>query len=69
MKVFIQPADDDVDDDHGADAGDGMIHDDDDMYQTQDVHTEIEAQEQEIGAFTGDNLIAPPNKVCCYEKI
>ncbi|KAJ1524913.1 hypothetical protein ONE63_009771 [Megalurothrips usitatus] len=58
------PPDDDDDGDHGADAGDGMMHDDDeDMFQNTDVHTEVEAQEQEIGAFTGDNLIAPPNKV------
>lgn len=39
------------------------MHDDEDLFQTQDVHTEVEAQELEIGAFTGDNLIAPPNKV------
>ena len=46
-----------------------MTHDDDDTYPTQDVHTEIEAQEHEIGAFTGDNLIAPPNKVCCDASV
>lgn len=40
------------------------MHDDEDLFQTQDVQTEVEAQELEIGAFTGDNLIAPPNKVC-----
>lgn len=57
------PADDDGDDDHGADIGDGITHDDDDMDPTQDVPTEMETQEHEIGAFTGDNLIAAPNKV------
>lgn len=60
------PAGDDDDDDHhdnGADLGDGMGHEDDDMFQTQDVHAEMEGQEHEIGAFTGDNLIAAPNKV------
>lgn len=60
---FIQPDNDD-DDDHGADAGNaGEMLDDEDMFQNQDVHTEMEGQEIEIGAFTGDNLIAPPNKV------
>lgn len=61
-----QENDDDDDNDNGADAGDGdgMMHDDDDdVFQTQDVHMEVEAQEHETGAFTGDNLIAPPNKV------
>ncbi|KAK3921405.1 Condensin complex subunit 2 [Frankliniella fusca] len=60
------PQEDD-NDDHGADAGDGMMHDDgdgmmhddDDVFQTQDV----DGHDHEAGAFTGDNLIAAPNKV------
>ncbi|XP_034255760.1 condensin complex subunit 2 [Thrips palmi] len=55
--------DDDDDHDNGADLGDGMAHEDEDMFQSQDGHVDIEAQEHEIGAFTGDNLIAAPNKV------
>lgn len=60
----LQPAEDDHDDDNGADLGDGMAHDDEDMFQHQDENADIEDQEHEIGAFTGDNLIAAPNKVC-----
>ncbi|KAK3921352.1 Condensin complex subunit 2, partial [Frankliniella fusca] len=51
------PQEDDHDD-HGADAGDGMMHDDD-VFQSEDV----EGHDPETGAFIGDNLIAAPDKV------
>lgn len=41
-----------------------MVHEDEDMFQSQDGHADNEAQEHEMQAFTGDNLIAAPNKVC-----